>query len=41
MTMVLPGKDLGQDPTITRSIPSSGEKLPAIGMGTWRTFDTN
>ena len=41
MTMVLPGIDLGQDPTISRSIPSSGEKLPAIGMGTWRTFDTN
>ena len=25
--------------TITRPIPSSGEKLPAIGMGTWRTFN--
>ncbi len=24
----------------TRRIPSSGEELPAIGMGTWRTFDT-
>lgn len=24
---------------ITRSIPSSGERLYAIGMGTWRTFD--
>lgn len=22
-----------------RTIPSSGEKLPAIGLGTWRTFD--
>ena len=24
---------------ITRSIPSSGEPLPVIGMGTWRTFN--
>lgn len=24
---------------ILRSIPSSGEKIPAIGMGTWLTFD--
>jgi diketogulonate reductase-like aldo/keto reductase len=23
----------------TRAIPSSGEQLPVIGMGTWRTFD--
>ena len=26
---------------LTRSIPSSGEKLPMIGLGTWRTFDVN
>jgi len=24
---------------LTRAIPSSGEKLPVIGLGTWRTFD--
>ena len=24
---------------ITRAIPSSGERLPVIGMGTWITFD--
>ena len=24
---------------VLRSIPSSGEKIPAIGMGTWLTFD--
>ncbi len=24
---------------LTRSIPSSGEKLPVIGLGTWQTFD--
>jgi diketogulonate reductase-like aldo/keto reductase len=26
---------------ITRSIPSSGEKVPAIGLGSWQTFDTS
>lgn len=24
----------------TRAIPSSGEQLPVIGLGTWQTFDT-
>ena len=24
---------------LTRIIPSSGEKLPVIGLGTWRAFD--
>src|SRR5262245_25099705 len=26
-------------PLRTRTIPSSGEKLPVIGLGTWQTFD--
>src|SRR5919106_6416404 len=26
---------------LTRTIPSSGEKLPVIGLGTWRAFDVN
>ncbi len=26
---------------IARPIPSSGEKLPVIGLGTWRTFDVD
>ena len=26
---------------LTRTIPSSGEKLPAIGLGTWRAFDVD
>src|SRR3954452_11496842 len=24
---------------LTRAIPSSGEKLPVIGLGSWQTFD--
>lgn len=26
-------------PMITRPIPSSGERIPAVGLGTWQTFD--
>src|SRR4029077_1633748 len=26
---------------LTRTIPSSGEKLPGIGLGTWRAFDVD
>lgn len=26
-------------PPLTKTIPSTGEPLPAIGMGSWRTFD--
>ncbi len=26
---------------ITRTIPSSGEQLPAVGLGSWQTFDTD
>ncbi len=36
------GPLLGTEETldgITRPIPSSGERIPAIGMGTWQTFD--
>jgi len=28
-----------EDGIHTRAIPSTGERIPAIGMGTWRTFD--
>src|ERR1700687_6042234 len=28
-------------PLLTRAIPSSGEKLPVIGLGTWQTFDVD
>jgi aryl-alcohol dehydrogenase-like predicted oxidoreductase len=30
---------VAQPAVLTRAIPSSGEKLPAIGLGTWQTFD--
>src|SRR6266516_4336262 len=26
---------------LARAIPSSGEKLPVIGLGTWRAFDVD
>ncbi len=26
-------------PVLVRAIPSSGEEIPAIGLGTWQTFD--
>jgi diketogulonate reductase-like aldo/keto reductase len=28
-------------PILHRSIPSSGEKIPALGLGTWQTFDVS
>jgi diketogulonate reductase-like aldo/keto reductase len=33
------GKARAQSAAITKPIPSSGEKLPVIGVGTWQTFD--
>ena len=33
----LPGA--AASPLLARPIPSSGETIPAIGLGTWRTFD--
>lgn len=30
---------VAQDGIHTRAIPSTGERIPAIGMGTWLTFD--
>ena len=36
----LKAEESGAGPLITRPIPSSGEAVPVIGMGTSRTFDT-
>jgi len=33
------GRPVRQSAMITRAIPSSGERLPVIGLGSWRTFD--
>ena len=33
------GADMGQQPVRRRAIPSSGEQLPVIGVGTYRGFD--
>ncbi len=34
-----PKPDVMSQQIILKSIPATGEKLPAIGMGTWQTFD--
>ena len=35
-----PAQATGQSSSmLTRAIPSSGEKLPVIGLGSWKTFD--
>jgi len=34
------GGTMGAERMRTRPIPRTGEQVPAIGMGTWRTFDT-
>ncbi len=35
----LPPAALAQGAAHTRAIPSTGERLPAVGLGTWITFD--
>jgi len=34
-----PARAAAAAPLVQRTIPSSGEAIPAIGLGTWRTFD--
>ena len=34
-----PGRAGAASPMLARPIPSSGETIPAVGLGTWRTFD--
>lgn len=38
-TTLMPDLNAANQTPILRSIPSSGEKLPVIGLGTWQTFD--
>ena len=33
------GADMGQQPVLRRAIPSTGEQVPVIGVGTYRGFD--
>ena len=43
-TLILPVSAQGKSESstvLTRMIPSSGEKLPVIGLGTWRAFDVD
>jgi aryl-alcohol dehydrogenase-like predicted oxidoreductase len=35
----LPRAVAAESPSLSRAIPSSGEAIPAIGLGTWLTFD--
>lgn len=37
--LALMGNASGKEVMATRAIPSSGEALPVIGIGTWQTFD--
>lgn len=37
--VVRPRVSRAADPVLERRIPSSGEMLPAVGIGTWRVFD--
>lgn len=34
-----PARGHAADPLLTRVIPSTGERLPAVGLGTWITFN--
>src|SRR6266850_29538 len=34
-----PARASGAEAPLERPIPSSGEKIPVVGLGTWRTFD--
>jgi diketogulonate reductase-like aldo/keto reductase len=39
LALAAPALSSAQAPLLTRSIPSTGESLPAVGLGTWLTFD--
>ena len=35
------GVAMTRSPMITRAIPSTGEAMPVVGLGTWQTFDVD
>jgi diketogulonate reductase-like aldo/keto reductase len=37
--LALPRPALAQPAPLSRSVPASGERIPAVGLGTWITFD--
>ncbi len=39
LSLVWPRGAAAEAPMLTRSIPRTGEPLPAVGLGTWQTFD--
>lgn len=39
LSAATPASPIAAVPLLTRSIPSSRESLPVIGLGTWQTFD--
>ena len=39
VAMVVPGLGLAQARPLTKPIPSSGEALPMVGLGSWITFN--
>jgi aryl-alcohol dehydrogenase-like predicted oxidoreductase len=42
LALPISARAASESPTmLARSIPSSGEKLPVIGLGTWRAFDVD
>ncbi|HYQ82277.1 MAG TPA: aldo/keto reductase [Anaeromyxobacteraceae bacterium] len=38
-SVLWPGRAVPESGMLTRPIPRSGEPLPAVGLGTWQTFD--
>ena len=42
LALPISARAVSESPTmLARTIPSSGEKLPVIGLGTWQTFDVD
>lgn len=38
-SLLWPGRAAPEGAMLTRPVPRSGERLPAVGLGTWQTFD--